>query len=134
MMGWEAPLMERHAAVICGQGGRHYLNVGFGLGIIDNLIQVGHAGRFHRAGQPVLSVRCRQVAMVAQSACSEQYVMTGACTSIFLYGVLTCCFCVSLMRVVAVEELNCICSWWPSNILPSTYIHMLLVFGISPKQ
>jgi protein arginine N-methyltransferase 2 len=40
MMGWEAPLMEQHARVICGQGGGHYLNVGFGLGIIDTHIQV----------------------------------------------------------------------------------------------
>lgn len=40
MMGWERPLMERHAAAICGQGGGHYLNVGFGLGIIDTEIQV----------------------------------------------------------------------------------------------
>jgi protein arginine N-methyltransferase 2 len=41
MMGWETPLMEQHAAAICGQGGGHYLNVGFGLGIIDTCIQVG---------------------------------------------------------------------------------------------
>lgn len=41
MMGWEAPLMEQHARVICRQGGGHYLNVGFGLGIIDTHIQVG---------------------------------------------------------------------------------------------
>jgi hypothetical protein len=41
MMGWETPLMEQHAAAICGQGGGHYLNVGFGLGIIDTYIQVG---------------------------------------------------------------------------------------------
>lgn len=40
MMGWEAPLMEQHARVICGNGGGHYLNVGFGLGIIDTYIQV----------------------------------------------------------------------------------------------
>jgi len=40
MMGWEAPLMEQHARVICGGGGGHYLNVGFGLGIIDTYIQV----------------------------------------------------------------------------------------------
>lgn len=43
MMGWEAPLMEQHAAAICGGGGGgggHYLNVGFGLGIIDTYIQV----------------------------------------------------------------------------------------------
>jgi hypothetical protein len=40
MMGWEAPLMEKHAAAICRGGGGHYLNVGFGLGIVDNEIQV----------------------------------------------------------------------------------------------
>lgn len=40
MMGWETPLMVRHAAAICGSGGGHYLNVGFGLGIIDREIQV----------------------------------------------------------------------------------------------
>ncbi len=39
MMGWEAPLMERHAAEICANGG-DILNVGFGLGIIDEAIQV----------------------------------------------------------------------------------------------
>ncbi|WIA36719.1 hypothetical protein OEZ86_007992 [Tetradesmus obliquus] len=39
MMGWEAPLMEKHAAAICRGGGGHYLNVGFGLGIADNEIQ-----------------------------------------------------------------------------------------------
>jgi protein arginine N-methyltransferase 2 len=40
MMGWEAPLMKKHAAAICRGGGGHYLNVGFGLGIVDNEIQV----------------------------------------------------------------------------------------------
>ena len=49
MMCWEAPLMERHAAAICSStsrpggaegGGGHYLNVGFGLGIVDTAIQV----------------------------------------------------------------------------------------------
>lgn len=40
MMGWEDPLKEQHARVMCGQGGGHYLNVGFGLGIIDTYIQV----------------------------------------------------------------------------------------------
>eukprot|EP00033_Pygsuia_biforma_P001880 GCRY01002101.1.p1 GENE.GCRY01002101.1~~GCRY01002101.1.p1 ORF type:complete len:379 (+),score=75.38 GCRY01002101.1:165-1301(+) len=44
MMGWEDPLMKRHAEIICsqkdsnGQAGR-VLNVGFGLGIIDTYIQ-----------------------------------------------------------------------------------------------
>lgn len=40
MMGWEAPLMVRHAAIICARGGR-VMNVGFGLGIVDEAIQVG---------------------------------------------------------------------------------------------
>ena len=42
MMDWERPLMERHAALICGPGpagGGDVLNVGFGLGIIDSAIQ-----------------------------------------------------------------------------------------------
>lgn len=41
MMGWETPLMELHADVVCGPvpGARDVLNVGFGLGIIDAEIQ-----------------------------------------------------------------------------------------------
>jgi protein arginine N-methyltransferase 2 len=39
MMGWEGPLMVRHAAIICSRGGT-VLNVGFGLGLIDSAIQV----------------------------------------------------------------------------------------------
>lgn len=51
MMGWETPLMEQHARVICGQGGGHYLNVGFGLGIIDTYIQVsGNAHKYACTG------------------------------------------------------------------------------------
>lgn len=38
MMGWEKPLMELHADVICANGGS-ILNVGFGLGLIDEEIQ-----------------------------------------------------------------------------------------------
>ena len=41
MMGWEAPLMERHADIICANGG-DVLNVGFGMGIIDEEIQRRH--------------------------------------------------------------------------------------------
>ena len=41
MMGWEAPLMVHHAAVICAGGGRDVMNVGFGLGLVDQAIQVG---------------------------------------------------------------------------------------------
>ena len=33
-MGWEKPLMEVHAKIICQKGG-DILNVGFGLGIIE---------------------------------------------------------------------------------------------------
>ncbi|PRW50850.1 arginine N-methyltransferase 2 [Chlorella sorokiniana] len=45
MMGWETPLMERHAAIICASGG-DVLNVGFGMGIIDGFIQT-HKPRSH---------------------------------------------------------------------------------------
>ena len=44
MMGWEAPLMVHHAAVICAGGGRDVMNVGFGLGLVDEAIQVGTSG------------------------------------------------------------------------------------------
>ena len=43
MMGWERPLMERHAELICRRAGARVVNVGFGLGIIDGLIQVRSA-------------------------------------------------------------------------------------------
>mmetsp|Transcript_21503 Transcript_21503/g.27467 ORF Transcript_21503/g.27467 Transcript_21503/m.27467 type:complete len:293 (+) Transcript_21503:113-991(+) len=39
MMEWEKPLMEIHAKLICGEGGKDVLNVGFGMGIIDTEIQ-----------------------------------------------------------------------------------------------
>ncbi|KAI8914682.1 S-adenosyl-L-methionine-dependent methyltransferase [Entophlyctis helioformis] len=39
MMGWETPLMELHAAVIAPTPGLDVLNVGFGLGIIDEMLQ-----------------------------------------------------------------------------------------------
>ncbi|KAK9711858.1 Arginine N-methyltransferase 2 [Basidiobolus ranarum] len=39
MMGWEKPLMERHAKIICPSEGLDVLNVGFGLGLIDDEIQ-----------------------------------------------------------------------------------------------
>ena len=38
MMQWEAPLMAAHANLICQNGG-HVLNVGFGMGLIDEAIQ-----------------------------------------------------------------------------------------------
>ncbi|TPX60079.1 hypothetical protein SpCBS45565_g07589 [Spizellomyces sp. 'palustris'] len=39
MMGWEAPLMELHADVIAPEPGLHVLNVGFGLGLVDEYLQ-----------------------------------------------------------------------------------------------
>ncbi|KAJ3205294.1 hypothetical protein HDU67_008928 [Dinochytrium kinnereticum] len=39
MMGWEAPLMERHAEVIAPVEGLDVLNVGFGLGLVDEYLQ-----------------------------------------------------------------------------------------------
>lgn len=39
MMGWEKPLMVLHADIICPKEGLNILNVGFGLGIIDEEIQ-----------------------------------------------------------------------------------------------
>jgi protein arginine N-methyltransferase 2 len=38
MMGWEGPLMDLHAQLMCKRGG-DVLNVGFGLGLIDDAIQ-----------------------------------------------------------------------------------------------
>ncbi|XP_078442760.1 ankyrin repeat family protein [Wolffia australiana] len=40
MMAWERPLMEAHARAICGgwDGGR-FLNIGFGMGLVDSAIQ-----------------------------------------------------------------------------------------------
>ncbi|KAG0308949.1 hypothetical protein BGZ97_013212 [Linnemannia gamsii] len=39
MMGWELPLMIRHAEVISPQKGLRVLNVGFGLGLVDTELQ-----------------------------------------------------------------------------------------------
>lgn len=39
MMGWEKPLMVLHADLICPHEGLSVLNVGFGLGIIDEELQ-----------------------------------------------------------------------------------------------
>ncbi|KAG0238036.1 hypothetical protein BGW42_007590 [Actinomortierella wolfii] len=39
MMGWELPLMIRHAEVIAPKEGLRVLNVGFGLGLIDKELQ-----------------------------------------------------------------------------------------------
>lgn len=45
MMGWEAPLMVKHAEIVSGPG-KDVLNIGFGLGIIDSEIQK-HNPRSH---------------------------------------------------------------------------------------
>ncbi|CAG8493447.1 9908_t:CDS:10 [Ambispora leptoticha] len=39
MMGWEKPLMEKHAQIICPRENLDILNIGFGLGLIDTEIQ-----------------------------------------------------------------------------------------------
>ncbi|KAF9431820.1 hypothetical protein BGZ76_011661 [Entomortierella beljakovae] len=39
MMGWELPLMIRHAEVIAPEEGLRVLNVGFGLGLVDKELQ-----------------------------------------------------------------------------------------------
>jgi protein arginine N-methyltransferase 2 len=38
MMGWEAPIMKKHVEIL-NPAGKSVLNVGFGLGIIDTMIQ-----------------------------------------------------------------------------------------------
>lgn len=45
MMGWEKPLMKHHRDVIAGRKGLDILNIGFGLGIIDTLIQESSPNR-----------------------------------------------------------------------------------------
>jgi len=40
MMAWEKPLMEAHARAVCSGGeSGHILNVGFGMGLVDEAIQ-----------------------------------------------------------------------------------------------
>jgi protein arginine N-methyltransferase 2 len=39
MMEWESSIMQAHADVICKEEGLSVLNVGFGLGIIDGMLQ-----------------------------------------------------------------------------------------------
>lgn len=39
MMGWERPLMARHAELIAPEPGLSVLNVGFGLGLVDGFLQ-----------------------------------------------------------------------------------------------
>lgn len=38
MMAWERPLMEAHARAVCANGGR-VLNIGFGMGLVDEAIE-----------------------------------------------------------------------------------------------
>lgn len=38
MMAWERPLMEAHARAVCSNGGK-VLNVGFGMGLVDEAIE-----------------------------------------------------------------------------------------------
>ena len=42
MMGWETPIMEKSAALMCPSEGRDVINIGFGLGIIDTFLQKYH--------------------------------------------------------------------------------------------
>lgn len=46
MMDWETPLMERHADLLCPRPGLRVLNIGHGMGIIDNLFQ-SHSPESH---------------------------------------------------------------------------------------
>jgi protein arginine N-methyltransferase 2 len=46
MMDWETPIMERHAEVLCSSPGLRVLNIGHGMGIIDNLFQ-SHSPESH---------------------------------------------------------------------------------------
>lgn len=39
MMEWETPLMDAHATALCPTPGLDVLNVGFGMGIVDGLLQ-----------------------------------------------------------------------------------------------
>jgi len=39
MMGWEEPLMARHAELIAPSPGLSVLNIGFGLGLVDGFLQ-----------------------------------------------------------------------------------------------
>ena len=46
MMDWEAPLMRRHAQVMCASRG-DVMNIGFGMGIIDGYVQDENSPRSH---------------------------------------------------------------------------------------
>jgi hypothetical protein len=60
MMEWERPLMKAHAGVICQTQG-DVLNVGFGMGIIDGMIQE-HSPRSHTIIEAHPAVHARMVA------------------------------------------------------------------------
>jgi protein arginine N-methyltransferase 2 len=77
MMGWEAPLMEKHAAAICRGGGGHCLNVGFGLGIVDNEIQVGGTAQ----GQLYAALQVCYKSVVTCSATQSQWTIVALWTS-----------------------------------------------------
>lgn len=38
-MGWEAPIMEKTAKILCPKEGLSVLNIGFGLGLMDEALQ-----------------------------------------------------------------------------------------------
>lgn len=47
MMGWEAPLMQRHAEALLPEDGASVLNVGFGLGLVDGYFQARRPASHH---------------------------------------------------------------------------------------
>ncbi|KAL7752890.1 Arginine N-methyltransferase 2 [Sorochytrium milnesiophthora] len=47
MLGWERPLMVEHTKYLCPRPGLKVLNVGFGLGIIDDLIHATQPAEHH---------------------------------------------------------------------------------------
>ncbi len=110
MMGWETPLMQRHAAAICGakRGTGDFLNVGFGLGIIDREIQAWAASqRDGVAPQPAACVHTLQRTLSDTSCCSLQgtpVCLRSAPTAIFvapLPAVPNCFFLLASCRVTA---------------------------------
>merc|ERR1712226_1753418 len=62
MMGWERPLMEKHAAAIAPLPGLSVLNVGFGLGLVDGFLQTHHpkAHTIVEAHPDVYAEMCRR--------------------------------------------------------------------------
>jgi protein arginine N-methyltransferase 2 len=47
MMEWERPLMKAHAQILMEDPGKRVLNVGFGMGIIDSILQDEHNPNLH---------------------------------------------------------------------------------------